>query len=105
VTRVGVMLGYVHPRPEPARSCAAAGDQPWAPVPLGHAISYQARWRSERSAELVATSRLHEGSLGIQRVEELIASYAAFLVSCGVLTGPQLWKDARTGRFLGRAPG
>jgi NitT/TauT family transport system substrate-binding protein len=79
---------------------AAAADQPQTLALLGRAIVYQPTWRLGRSLELVATSWFHEGRFGVQRVEELIAPYAAFLTSYGVLEDPMVWKDATTNEFL-----
>jgi len=83
----------------------AAGDQARTVSLLRRAIPYQPAWRLERSLELVATSWFHEGRFGIQRVDELIAPYAAFLASYGVLTDQDAWKDATTNEFLGDVPG
>lgn len=79
---------------------AAAEDQARTLALLSRAIAYQPAWRLERSLELVATSWFHEGSFGIQRVEELIAPYAAFLASYGVLADQDVWKNATTNEFL-----
>ena len=79
---------------------AAAEDQPRTSSLLGRAIAYQPAWRLERSLELVATSWFHEGCFGIQRVDELIAPYAAFLASYGVLADQDVWKNATTNEFL-----
>jgi NitT/TauT family transport system substrate-binding protein len=83
----------------------AADDQPRAANLLGRVVPYQPAWRLERSLELVATSWFHEGRFGTQRVEELIAPYAAFLASYGVLADADVWKDATTNEFLGDVPG
>lgn len=83
----------------------AASDQPWAANLLGRAVPYQPAWRLERSLELVATSWFHEGRFGTQRVEELIAPYAAFLASYGVLADQDVWKGATTNEFLGEVTG
>ena len=80
---------------------AAAEDQARTLALLTRAITYQPAWRLERSLELVATSWFHEGRFGIQRVEELIAPYAAFLASHGVLADEAVWKGATTNEFLG----
>jgi len=79
---------------------AAANDQPWTLSLLRQAIPYQPAWRLERSLELVATTWFHDGQFGIQRVDDLIAPYAAFLASHGVLADPDVWKDATTNEFL-----
>jgi NitT/TauT family transport system substrate-binding protein len=71
---------------------------------LKKAIPYQPAWRLARSLELVSTSWFHDGRFGTQRVEELIAPYAAFLASYGVLGDQDVWKDATTNEFLGSGP-
>ena len=80
---------------------AAAEDQARTLALLTRAIVYQPAWRLERSLELVATSWFHEGQFGIQRVEELIAPYAAFLAAHGVLADEAVYKGATTNEFLG----
>jgi NitT/TauT family transport system substrate-binding protein len=82
----------------------AARDQPLTLSLLARAIPYQPAWKLERSLELVATSWFHEGRFGVLR-DELIAPYAAFLASYGVLGDPDVWKDATTNEFLGIVPG
>jgi len=78
----------------------AAADQPRTLSILRRAVPYQPVWRLELSLALVATSWFHEGRFGTQRNEELIAPYAAFLASYGVLADQDVWKDATTNEFL-----
>jgi NitT/TauT family transport system substrate-binding protein len=82
---------------------AAAEDQQRTVGLLGHVIPYQPTWWLERSLELVAASWFHQGVFGVQRVEKLIAPYALFPASYGVLADPQAWKGATTNEFLGSA--
>ncbi len=111
------LLGTQEPRieqnPELVRSfvqasargfCEAAADQERTLALLKKAIPYQPAWRLARSLELVSTSWFHDGRFGTQRVEELIAPYAAFLASYGVLGDQDVWKDATTNEFLGSGP-
>jgi len=66
---------------------------------LRRAIPYQPAWRLARSLELVSTSWFYEGRWGTQR-EELVAGYADWLATEGVLESPDVWRDATTNDFV-----
>jgi putative hydroxymethylpyrimidine transport system substrate-binding protein len=80
---------------------AAATDQESTVEVLYGAIPYQPRWRLAESLALVSTSWFHEGRWGVQREQELIASYAHWLAQYGVLSDPEAaWQGATTNELL-----
>jgi NitT/TauT family transport system substrate-binding protein len=79
---------------------AAAEDKSGTAALLLSELPYLPAWRIERSLDLVAESWFYEGRFGVQRVEELIAPYAEFLASHGVIGDAQMWKAATTNEFL-----
>jgi putative hydroxymethylpyrimidine transport system substrate-binding protein len=79
---------------------AAATDQAATLTLLARVIPYQPAWRLERSLELVATSWFHDGLWGVQREADLVAGYAAWLASQGVLASGDVWQGATTNEFV-----
>jgi NitT/TauT family transport system substrate-binding protein len=78
----------------------AAADQREAVALLHRAIPYVPAWRLARSLELVSLSWFHQGAWGVQREPELVAGYAEWLASYGVLSSPDAWQGATTNDYL-----
>jgi ABC-type nitrate/sulfonate/bicarbonate transport system substrate-binding protein len=79
---------------------AAASDQERTVAVLHREIPYQPAWRLAESLALVATTWFHEGRWGVQREQELIAPYAAWLTAHGILADADVWLGATTNGLL-----
>jgi NitT/TauT family transport system substrate-binding protein len=83
-----------------ARGYVAAAADPGQTVDLLSRVSpYVPSWRLERSLSLVIPTWFHDGAWGQLR-GDLVAGYAAFLASHGILAAPQDWAAAITTEFL-----
>ncbi len=77
----------------------AAADAPAALAVIERAVPYFPRRLLQRSLALIGASWLHDGEWGVQR-SELLAPYAAWLQSHGILRRADVWTDAVTNRYL-----
>jgi len=83
-----------------ARGYAAAAADPDATVSLLSQVTpYVPSWRLARSLSLVIPTWFHDGAWGQLRTE-LVAGYADFLASHGILTAPSAWAEAVSTEFL-----
>jgi ABC-type nitrate/sulfonate/bicarbonate transport system substrate-binding protein len=78
---------------------AAAADLDRTADLLSRVIPYVPPWRLGRSLTLVAPTWFHDGAWGQLR-DDLVAGYADFLASYGILAAPQAWPAAITTDFL-----
>ena len=83
-----------------SRGYAAAAADPDRTVNLLTGVTpYVPAWRLARSLSLVIPTWFHDGAWGQIR-RDLVAGYADFLASYGILAAPQAWAAAVTTEFL-----
>ncbi len=108
---LGAHDSLLHSEPELVRDFLAATERgyvlaasnPELAVPLYERVApYLPRSLIRRSLPLIADTWLHEGRWGCQR-EELLAPYAEWLSKYGILSDPDIWRQATRNDFLPEA--